>query len=1514
MFKIKQTLIFVMLCQYIMVYSSIDSSLITVQNKYEDALEKLINVYQNTTPPKQIQFQQSDLVGATYDKIIYPYVLELKGYANVVMSAYTRKFSVLKNLQILQQKFQNYETKVTTLSKKFPQKDQPYAMTYFYMQLTESVVQNCAKIVQDISYRLSTNQQDLDTAHVAYELAWATQVSNMKINDFANVDQFRTDMTKWMINLYQSAIAYMTANLQKTDNRETIYNTIASYHEIMAQVLKNNGEQQQAAVEQQNAQDQKQLGIDFAQAKKDMEQASTLLKQARGEIIIDFANPSNTHKSIESSVEKLVKSQSLYNKALGTFTKVQDENSVTRCQANLNEISADQHIRGIQTLWILFLQDDYTYGQASATKAFEAITTFYQTNVVQDTIDIAAIELALLQVKDMCTQVPNTIHTKLAIMPLLQNAINMYKSAGSIHIKGQNQDRLANIQMLTQLQDFFTHFVSLLKGMISFSKTTVVDELSSIVLQMIVDAQSIDQLVLPSNSFLQDFTVNFTDFEKNLPFSKRSYISFVVQYMYRIVIAKNVQKTETIDSKAALQMLSYAMLLQNYTQYLMPDQIEEIQKIIIQRAQDSNLVKQIKTQLLQAQQNTSWVNESQQNTMYQSVAYTDWNNAVYLYELANKIIDIPGISLSGLGSKKTLEKKYLQVLQQYIANFIDKVPKFVGHQLYMVVPLYKLYFIAKQQGDVKNVTYVLTTLQALFGKTDSFFTDITKIAESATDDRLTEQEQVAAQNNISTVLSYIQTLDVQQQIARNYIMHFIKKSKQPKFLLESTITQDKVTLRIDIERDDYMVEIVNPLALKMNALQKKISAIITEVDQALTKRDFLKVKDFYKVLQADYLSLYQLATDSSDQESYKKKYFLSQTRYMAATLAATVTTSGSVTFDTMTNIPQKYYADNVYIRNITMKDLASAVPDELQKYTEMTNVADEATQSMVQNILQAYIISKILEQQGLNFVDYYQDYQLTKKDNIAQSEQEAVNFVQQSVMTYIQEFKQVSYAVLLSNNLLTIVVKNMPVPAINPMYANGPYAGMYFSGAAQLFKSGTKLITVGGTLYVPGQDDASAQLMWQDLSYAYVSQATTLLQEGQSDGTNLITMVKNQVKDNKTVDNKAFMKQFNIVKQKFVRAQALLAPGGAGAYQYFQQAKQPEKMDSVNQMYTNSYKTQIELFTQLLIGDPIANYYNAALSNINQAYITWNASLDSKKDAQQIEQNQEAIVTLYKTAAASCMDYSYTSSTFPFMQQYHYMTAAANYLSAKQAYQLRKDATNAAAMNDLAMKAYFLACTQNIMLYYGVKEHGITYTPMQILGQSAQTAQTVTYDQLQQRYQSFENDGNYPSIVSPYNKVKDLLIGASMFYQLVGNHYGKQGNEPQTTNNSSDTITQQAKQETSNIKLNPKIVTFLHDNNIIDKSLSEIPYTKAGILKQLFMLANKGFTKFINEPAVLASWCNALNMAIAYQYIYDYEGGLSLSGADSDKTSEFEQKWESFFDAVQKKEAALQNPSSAYIG
>ncbi|MBM17916.1 MAG: hypothetical protein CL947_02515, partial [Epsilonproteobacteria bacterium] len=102
MFKIKQTLIFVMLCQYIMVYSSIDSSLITVQNKYEDALEKLINVYQNTTPPKQIQFQQSDLVGATYDKIIYPYVLELKGYANVVMSAYTRKFSVLKNLQILQ--------------------------------------------------------------------------------------------------------------------------------------------------------------------------------------------------------------------------------------------------------------------------------------------------------------------------------------------------------------------------------------------------------------------------------------------------------------------------------------------------------------------------------------------------------------------------------------------------------------------------------------------------------------------------------------------------------------------------------------------------------------------------------------------------------------------------------------------------------------------------------------------------------------------------------------------------------------------------------------------------------------------------------------------------------------------------------------------------------------------------------------------------------------------------------------------------------------------------------------------------------------------------------------------------------------------------------------------------------------------------------------------------------------------------------------------------------------------
>jgi len=287
-------------------------------------------------------------------------------------------------------------------------------------------------------------------------------------------------------------------------------------------------------------------------------------------------------------------------------------------------------------------------------------------------------------------------------------------------------------------------------------------------------------------------------------------------------------------------------------------------------------------------------------------------------------------------------------------------------------------------------------------------------------------------------------------------------------------------------------------------------------------------------------------------------------------------------------------------------------------------------------------------------------------------------------------FGQTETSAVVSGDSITLTFKNMPIPAIDPLYPTALYAAVYFVGASMLFKPGKKLVTIAGASYVPGQDEQSAQFVLQNLAYAYLSEVKSNLNKAQTFLDEVVKLVQDQTKAGKTIDMKQFTSLYDKAKQLFIRTQSLLFATDSSAYYYFNQAKESKKAEEVKQIFLNTYKQQIDGMQKLLIGNPFANYYLTVLSDVNQAYVSWSSELSPDTDMDQINKNGEAIIALYVKSAGTCMSYKYIGKMFRRVEQYHYAEAAKDYLAARKQYLGMQDTKNASTLQQQALKAYFL--------------------------------------------------------------------------------------------------------------------------------------------------------------------------------------------------------------------------------
>lgn len=1484
------------------------SSLASVQQKYQTALQDLISVNQKLNMP--IQLTDSTLIGSTYLKIIKPYVKEIQGYAGVVMSAYVRKFPYYDDLKVLSEKLKTYESEVKGLIKVFPESLQQEALLLFYNQLTNSVVQNCAKIVQDISYALSLKPEDLEAAKLAYKLAWKVQTPTMVIPGFATVATFQTNMTTWMINLYQAAIAQATNELQTTSDRAKIYAAIASYYKITAQVFTNSGNGQKASNE-------KLKGAAIAQQETQSNQAQTYIDQAvakatlgRGSITIDFATPSDTKNNLSVSLQALQAAQGLYGQASTIYTAQQDEALVNLCQAKISELNGDIQIRGMQILWVLFLQNAYRTGVTVASPSFTTLQNFYKLDPIKQAVSVDTVVGALSDLLQLCTAIPNNFNTQLAIVPLLKQAMTFYQSATAGHVQAQSSDRLASMALLNDLQDALNGFVIMLQDMIAMSSGGVG---SVQIAQLIVQAKKIDVL-FAQNSLLKDLFFYIPKLEVDTV-GKQSFASFAVQYLYRILMSTvmSYQQGQQDDQAMAIA-LSDLTILQDYKDFMTAAQVTSLQQSIVSFAQKINVEKEAQSTYTQAQAATDWTNSATPGQGYQSTADSLWIKAIQFYEIALQLSLSSSAATVGVSSTATLEQSYVQVLQEYVTQFAQQTSfTSEGYQLHMLVPLYKLQLVGVKLQDKTIQAFVVKMLAQLFGGTNGFFAQVDAVAAQLQAAAVGTQTKTAIEKNISQLIAMINVVIEQQTLATGVMTQLLQLSQEPDPLLVSVTDDATITLTMKLGTDSYTAQLTNPIAAKIAKLTSAIAQAMSAAQQAETTQNFASAQASYSNVYELCYQMLQIVTDPADFQKYKDQYFLAKTRFEAASLAAAVTMQGAVTLGGIKNIPQNYYATNYQSGPISMQLLGGSIPASLQKFTQMAVAKDAKAQADALVVFKAYLLYQLLQQQGLNFTDCFVDYRLQPQQGIAVNNQAIITQAQDIVNQYIAQFTNVTFNVLVSGQTISFVIQQMPISPVVPLYATGPYAAVYFVGASGLFQPGNKLITVGGAQYVPGQDQTAYQLMLNNVAYAYLSQALQLLASGQKLVQSLVGYVTKQAKANQALDTAAFMTKYNQVKEAFVRGQSLLFASGGSAYYYFEQAGQATQAAAVKKLFLDSYQTQIEIYQQLLVGNPTSNQYNMILSDMNQIYITWSAELDPVKDAAAIAQNNQAIAVMFKQAGDACMKATVTQPMFPSIQQYCYKQAAGNYQAAYLQYQSMNSNQQMAAMNTLVLQAYFLASNQKIQVYNAAQQKGLVYTPAIIEGgdgSTPTTPQQVSFAQLFQDYQTFQAGGNIDAgEIAAYNTVKNLLLDAAMYYQYLSGTYAKQ--IPSPTNQQPAAVGAKTQKKSG---LNPQLVTYLQGQNIIPAKSTKIPFAQQGILPKIFNMAATVYNQFSTNPAVLADWCNSLNMAVAYQYINDYEGGLNSNESVTQQASDFQTKWQSFFTALQKESSAMENPASAYVG
>lgn len=675
------------------------------------------------------------------------------------------------------------------------------------------------------------------------------------------------------------------------------------------------------------------------------------------------------------------------------------------------------------------------------------------------------------------------------------------------------------------------------------------------------------------------------------------------------------------------------------------------------------------------------------------------------------------------------------------------------------------------------------------------------------------------------------------------------------------------------------------------AAQKQATSLVSQAEAATQKFDFATATTLYEQAYSAYQNLYLDQVASQQAASVYQAMMTVHTLVSAASLAASVQTKGTQSWNALQNIPEAFIATAYQIEEISMATFgASAVPASLASIpvgTAFTKIS-ATQQADILAVLRANIVSQLLQQQGIAFNDCFVDYTLKLQPNINPIAQPYVQPAIKQANASVNNFSGVTVQSITLKDIATIqsiVCNNIQLSPVTPLCASMATAATFLQSSYALFAPGTQAFDLGGVTYVPGNSTVAANNVLMVLVNAYVVEAYGHFNNAQALMQSALTDIQ---KAKFLTYPEGFSDTLNQINQEITRAQALLYAPDQSAFAYASKMTQNSQATVITTLFLSIYETLIDWMQECLISDPSAPNYQTLLFQINEAYANWAAMLDPKTEAAQIATFNTTMAQLFLHAGNSCLAYAKPDPLVPSFTQYPYAQAAKYFIAAQTKYQLLKNTQQASLVTSLIQQTYYKNALQNIQIYQQAKVKGVVYT-------SADTGQVtpISFAQLlQDDLQGIDDSGEQTA----YNNVKGLLLQAGMLFEMLAGQVTPQATSAATA-------------QTANLASNKAVIAYLQAQKIIPATMLQIVYTTPNLVEQLFTLAPQAFTNFSTNNANLGAWMNVMMLATGQQYAQDYLGAAATSTA-----AEHTAQMQAYLQAMQTEATSMQNSASAYVG
>ena len=1513
--------------------TSLFSSMLSAYSSVSITTNRVTTAY-----PKAVIANPANGVYSFYSTVVLLYVARLQYLSRQIVSTAKTGADYSDQATTLFSTFADYTTSLNSLIAQFPTAASvttstaqgstsntlanyyetlpTLAINDYYNQAAQAILPN---ILSVISLAKSVTSDQYNQALYAinlYNSLIATTALKVPITSYSAFSDYQSALLTTLYSVCTNAINYLSKSIDFVANTEDqnapFFNDQVTLYTKAVSAFKNvTGFTATYSILNSGLKDAQNKLTAFNSAYTSIDTIQTLY-----DTVISDMQKSQTTPDLYALLVSISASWSSCATTQAQLTLIGDIASAGTIKTLENKLSKIYYIIALKYVWALFAADA-TAGGAALTALCTSCNSASSMNDAAFDTNIKNITACLQSLYNMCSATSNSYGSS-SLSTYISSAIYFANTESSSSSSATTTDffnlqTLQSVQKLVSLlSDFSNNFVQFNTALESVS----VDALSSLkaMIAKIVDiALKIDAMYSVADNSLASYISNLSVLA--MPQGLQSFEELAMT-LIMYILGNKAQNMVAVNTDNA--MVCYA-LLQAFSEYLsaadelsVATALKNIDGAAGAETTAGNLVTQA--------QNGTWelVNNRMQNTA--------WLSAIELYQIVYQAEVISNT----VGFEENIAV-FIETINDYISAYSTSVAASDQRPL----DLFFLYYLLVSYNsldpfatDLQNTLSSMTNLFNNSNKTgffDQLSTMITEFQNETDPTKLATEKQ----NILDQITIFEEYMHAELGLIAEAKLLYTNNNVVLTPLLSETTAADGSTTLSYISGTNSLTVVVPDLDAVLAAAVKAIAdASFSAAQTASDQKDFVTAAQKYTDAMTQYKTIIDATEASSD---VTNQYFLSLTLAKAALTASSVIRSDISTVADIPDVALTYLLSSYSLSVPSV--IASALPvnyttSSTSSTTSSSSTTLSWTNDQVQNVLKMIALNAELTNAGYTYSELYTAGTTQRVSGLQSSDSAQCDEFEATAAAYVALMTAaMTTGTLINGNAvmmtvtaakdvsgnITMTCTNMPIAPLQGYYVGAPVAESYYSVALLLFQPGTDTISIGNSVYVPGNDATAAQNMRLYIAATSLATVDQYAQEIDTYMNTLAGQITNATTDTLQAQ---LVADFTLnVTNKFDIIKGALLNTTGGIIAYYTQNNEAEYASDAQtyamQIYSD-YQTNV---AQLLVGDPTTKIYTSLLNTLNLAYLAQAAFETDTAAAADLKDKSAA---LFKTTGDACAAYKKTVGT---SDQYYYKEAAEYYVSAMTQYTSNGNTAEADIVAVLEYEALAKAGLQEVNNYYYIKNNPISYT--NVVGTTTKTDFVTivsNYSAFTNQYSLSTENAMDPNELTLYNEITDLLLDGVM---LLSSAAGGPTLSTSTTTSSTDAITDDT------ATLDADVVAFLQKNKASlltvttndassdanSDTVYSVDVSNLSVGEQLFDLGIVGVDTFVaaaNKTAV-AAWLNLLYKATSYLYIDQYLGGI-VGSSSTAQAGDYANKWQTFLQVVQTYGVKLQNPSSVYIG